>query len=716
MHPRLRPHVQITRQHYRGRRWHVVHDPSSNQYFRLSPVGHEFIGLLDGRRSVEEIWQIGLQRHGDEALTQNEVIQLLSQLYSGNLLSTDATPETEQLLRRGRERVTKKAQQQAIGIMYFRVRLFNPDFILTWLEPIFRPLLGRVGFIMWAVLLVVAVANILPHWNRLVTGFDSAIAPSNWGWMLVVFVVLKLWHEIGHGVICKRLGGQVPEFGAMMLVLVPAPYVDASAAWAFASKWQRIAVGAGGMIFELALASVCAFIWLNTPDTGSLLHQLSYNAMLSASVSTVLFNANPLMRFDGYYMLSDLLEVPNLSQRSNQMLKFLLQRHVYRVKNALPPTASLSEAVVLLTYGVLALAYRVFIFFTITLYLVGKLFAIGVILAVWTAGMWFMLPVGQFVHWLATHQSLSEFRARAVLTSVLLIASGILLLGAVPMPDHRRASGVMESLSRSGVFFQADGFVAQVHKVPGERVVAGDPIVTCVSDRLSAQVRLLRAELEEAQARERWARTRNVAAGQVAAQYVATLQEQLAYLEEQETRLVVRAPQDGVIVGGDLNQMIGRFVRHGEPLCAVVEPRSMRATATLAQQEAWIYGLSPDNYTVEIRRASRVADVIPARFERSIEVGDRLLPHPALGYSGGGTLEVEQRDQSGMLAKSPIFKAYFTAIPEEEGGAPDELFTAGGLPANPGERLYFRFRLPSKPLAVQWLDRLQKILQGRARI
>ncbi|MFA6043958.1 MAG: PqqD family peptide modification chaperone [Phycisphaerales bacterium] len=322
MKPRLRPHVQITRQHYRGRRWHVVHDPSSNQFYRLNPVAHEFLGMLDGHRTVEEVWQFAITKHADDALTQNEVIQLLSQLFGSNLLTADIPPETEQLLRRGRERMGKRFQQQAIGLMYFRVKLFNPDRILSWLLPIFRPLLSRAGLVLWAVWVLAGIVAISGHLEDFFSQVGNAVAPSNWGLMAVVFVGIKLWHETGHGLICKRFGGRVPEFGAMMLVMIPAPYVDASTAWTFKSRWQRALVGAGGMIFELAVAAGAAFAWINTPD-GSLAHQVSYNIIFTAGLATVLFNANPLMKFDGYYILSDLLEIPNLMQRSTSMLTFL---------------------------------------------------------------------------------------------------------------------------------------------------------------------------------------------------------------------------------------------------------------------------------------------------------------------------------------------------------------------------------------------------------
>ena len=377
------------------------------------PDGSIGLGRIPAR-TVEDVWNITLAKHGDAAPTQNEVIQLPSQLYNANLLSADAAPETEQLLRRGRERLKKKATQQAIGIMYFRIRIFNPDRMLAWIEPVLRPILNRVGFIAWCALIITALVMLLPNWQALTEGFGSTIAPSNWPWLIVVFIVTKAIHETGHGVICKRFGGHIPEFGFMLLVLFPAPYVDASSAWAFDNKWRRIAVGAGGMIFELAVAAVAAFVWLSTQD-GSLTKQIAYNVIFTASVSTILFNANPLMRFDGYYILSDLLEVPNLMQRSTNLLKYYFKRYAFGMENEVPPTTLPGEYAILLTYGILALAYRVFLFISITLYVMGKMFALGLVLAIWTAAMWFFLPVGKLTHWLASSPQLVEKRSRAIL-------------------------------------------------------------------------------------------------------------------------------------------------------------------------------------------------------------------------------------------------------------------------------------------------------------
>ncbi|MCB9844676.1 MAG: HlyD family efflux transporter periplasmic adaptor subunit [Phycisphaeraceae bacterium] len=706
MRPRLRPHVQITRQHYRGSRWHVVRDPSGNQFYRLNPIAHEFVSLLDGSRTVEEVWSISLGRHGDEAPTQQEAINLLAQLYGANLLRVDATPEVEQLLRRGRERFKKKAASQAIGIMYFKIRVFNPDTLVSWVEPILRIAINRVGLLAWLLLVGLAIAQLVPHAGRLFSQFDNTLAPANWGWLALVFVVTKAWHELGHGVILKRFGGQVPEFGLMLLVLFPAPYVDASSAWTLENKWKRVAVGGGGMIFELFLAALAAIVWVQTLDAGdSLVHQLAYNAMLIASVSTILFNANPLMRFDGYYMLSDLLEMPNLMQRSMNLIKHLCKKRLYGLKDDTPPTVGRGERWILLLYGTLAIAYRIFLFFSITLYVMGKLFAIGLILAVWTAAMWFFLPIGKFVHWLAAGQGLHRKRPRAIATSAALIGAGAVLVGIVPMPDHRRAAGVIEPIDRAGVFFGVDGFIREAHVRPGARVSAGDPIITLENPDLVAQLASGRAEVARLENLSRQALVVRPDAAEPVLEQLAAVREQVEFLQDRLQRLVVRAPIDGVFVGPDPELRVGAFGREGEALGEVIDPQRVRVVATLSQRENDWAASGGSSYSVKVRMVSRAGESIPARVERVIPAGQQRLAHPSLGFAGGGTIQTEQSDQSGTLATSRQFEMELLAEPGE-----------GAWPGLPGERVRLRFTLPDKPLAVQWVDALAKLVQGRVRL
>ncbi|MFN8815258.1 MAG: PqqD family peptide modification chaperone [bacterium] len=708
MRPRLRPHVQISRQFYRGKRWHVAHDPTSNQFYRLSSVAYDFVLALDGSRTVEAAWQQSLSKFGDQAPTQNEVLELLSQLYNSNLLAMEAAPETAQLLTRGKERTKKRLQQQAVGLMYFRLKLFNPDHILTFLEPLFRPVLNRWGLLAWALFVSYALIQVLStDLSRFLDGIDSVIAPGNWGWLIVVFVLLKGWHELGHGLICKRFGGQVPEFGAMLLVLLPAPYVDASACWAFPSKWQRMAVGAGGMLFELFVAAIAALIWLQAAD-GSLTKQVCYYIMLTAGISTVLFNANPLMRFDGYFILSDLIEVPNLMQRSNKMLLHLFQKHIYRLKNVRPPASLPGEQAILITYGILGFFYRIFIFLVITLYVLGMWFIVGVLLAVWTFAMWFFLPLGKFIHWLATNSQLAEHRTRAIATSLGMLALAAVLLGLIPAPDWRRARGVVDSQNRTGVFFGTDGFVQAVHVRPGDTVTAGQPLVTLSSPELDGARRAVTARLAQARLQRAESFARDDAGGAAVAQrQMDAFDQQLADLDRRQQRLVVTAPHDGVVVGPDPSLLMGALVRQGQPATLLVDPTKPRIAAVVSQPDAaWLFQLPPDQLIVQMRLVSDPATIITGHGLRPIPGGQRTHPHPALGFAGGGEIEPEAQDTSGMQAKTDQFNVFIDL--------PPELLASGSLPV--GQRVYLRFTLPSKSILEQVIDRVHKTLQGRVNL
>lgn len=735
MKPRLRAHVEISRQHYRGRRWHVVHDPTSNQFYRLNPVAYDFVCSLDGHRTVDEAWQMSLSKFGDAAPTQNEIIQLISQLYNSNLFSADSTPETEQLLRRGRERIKKKAAAQAIGIMYLKIRLFNPDRIVSAIEPVLRPALNLYGFVAWVVLVVWALVSLVPHWERLTAGFDSIMSPSNLWLLPVVFAVTKAWHELGHGVLCKRFGGQVPEFGFMLLILLPSPYVDASSAWAFGNKWKRIAVGAGGMIFELFLAALAAFVWIWAQDTGrsgELVSQIAYNVMVTAGVATVLFNANPLMRFDGYYMLADLLETPNLYQRSNKQLMHYIQRFIYRLENLTPPTTQAGERAVLTIYGVLAGAYRIFLFITITLFVMGQFFGLGLVLAIWSAAAWFLIPLGKLMHWLATSPMLSEKRARTVWLTAGMAAVLLVVLGVIPMPDRRFGAGVIESAQRTGVYAQVDGFVLQAHVRPGQSVRAGEPIVTMESVDLVERRRSMTAQLDQMLVEERRGLQQNDSAlSAIAAERARVLRDSIEELDRRIEQLTVRAPHDGVIVTGNPNHLVGAFLRRGQPVCEVVQPSDLRVAVTMDQRQGgWLFesaGVAapagdadtppvlpsgpipagPDSgFVADFRLYSDVDRVLTASRVEVVPAGMRQLASPALGFAGGGTIETMQDDQTGRVAKRPQFSLRLHAAD------PAQLASL----TLPGERVLVRFQRPARPLLAQWMERLSKEIQGRVKI
>src|SRR5437762_1710269 len=418
--PRLRPSAQISRQYYRGERWYVVRDPAGNQYHRLSDAAYRFVGLLDGSRTVGEAWELVGGQLDDEAPTQPEVIQILSQLHAANLLESDITADSNVLLRRHKMQMKRKMQGRLMNVLFPRIPLWDPDRVLKRWLPFVRHLMSPVGAIVWLAVVVSAVVMIIPKWGEFSESYMKALSigtnPEKAFYLWFMFWLLKFFHEMGHAFSCRRFGGECHEMGIMFLVFIPTPYVDASSAWAFPSRWQRMFVGAGGMVVELFLAAIAAFIWLNTqpgvPVMGLPINELACDAIMIAGFTTVIFNANPLLRYDGYYMLSDWLEIPNLQQKSKEYLLGLIKRHVFRIKSQqpLPPPG---QRAWLFFYGLASSAYRILVGITIVLLVAYRVPILGVLMAIGGVITWLVVPVAKTFKYLALDPELHRKRGRA---------------------------------------------------------------------------------------------------------------------------------------------------------------------------------------------------------------------------------------------------------------------------------------------------------------
>ncbi len=308
--PVLGSHGKFHRHIYRGNVWYVLRDETSGRTHRFTPIAHDFIARMNGQRTVAEIWSLTENAPDDEALTQDEVLELLGKLHAADLLIADITPDSQELLQRYRSQERKKWKTKLGSPLSIRIPLLDPDRFLertlAWVSPLFT----RTGLTAWLAVVATAVVLAVSHWSELTENLtDRVLTPENLFLLWLSYPVIKLLHELGHGYAAKHWGGEVHEMGIMFLVLLPLPYVDASSASAFPDRRKRAFVGAAGMVVEMFLASVALFVWLNVEP--GLLRTLAFNVMFIGGVSTLLFNGNPLLRFDGYYVLADVIDIPN---------------------------------------------------------------------------------------------------------------------------------------------------------------------------------------------------------------------------------------------------------------------------------------------------------------------------------------------------------------------------------------------------------------------
>ncbi len=705
LRPRLRAMVQTFRQHYRGQMWHVVRDPANNQFFRLNDASYFFVGLLNGERTVAQAWEIANAELGDRAPTQPEVIQLLGQLYASNLLVAELPADSGGIFDRYRKKVHREIRGYLSNLLFVRIPLWDPDHTLNrWVSAVswvFSP----IGLALWVVLIGLALMQLAGQGAALVAQGQRVLDPSNWIYLYISMAFTKALHELGHGFACKKYGrdshsgGEVHTIGVMFLILVPVPYVDASSAWALRNRWQRAIIGAAGMYVELAVAAIAAIVWTQTAPGA--INSIAYNTIFIASVSTLLFNGNPLLRFDGYYILSDLIEIPNLAQRSKDYLYYLVKRYVFGSTLARYPMIGAGERPWFVVYGIASTIYRVMISIGILLFVWKQVPMVGVVLASVALVTWVFVPLGKFLHYLAVNDELSRVRPRAVWSTVAFASAVVFAVGILPVTEHARGDGVVEPNQLKMIYTVEDGFIEEV--LPTETLVReGDVLMRLHNVELETRRDEVLAHRRRIQAQLRAAEEATVR--QIALRSLAAIDQQLANINDQIDRLHVRAPMAGRWIAPHAERMHGLFMKRGERvgMVAAVDDLIVRVAADQLLGPRIKNELPNDarEAEVDIRVRGRPDVRFAGRIREIDESGKRDLPSAALGYLGGGTLAVTGEDQSGTRTAEAFFEVVID--PTE---SPAELYS--------GQRVVVRFDLPKRPLLAQWIHGLRQLIQRR---
>lgn len=688
LQPRLRTHARLHRMRYRGELWYLLQDPVSGRVHRFTPSARFLIAAMNGERSVQQLWELANRQLGEGAPTQDEVIRLLGQLHGADLLQSDATPDVAELFERGRQQEKALRRRAWMNPMAWRIHLCDPDRFLNALRPLIDLLWGRWGALLWLLVVLPAAVLAPPHWDELAGNFaDRVLAAHNLVLLWLVFPLVKALHEFGHAAACKRGGGEVHDVGIVLLVLVPVPYVEASASTVFRSKWQRAVVGASGMAVELFIAAVAFHLWLLMEP--SVLRSVLFNVMVIAGVSTLLFNGNPLLRFDAYYILSDLIEMPNLANRASRYWAYLIDRYAFGLEEAGPQAEGRAERAWLAGYGLFSTIYRIFITFGIALFIAQQFFFIGVLLALWALASMAVLPLVKGVQHLMAAR-LQPRRRRVFTVAGGALAALLLLLFALPAPFRTVLEGVawlpQSALVRAG----QDGFVERVRATPGARVEEGDLLVQVRNPQLEAAVRLAQARVAELEAA--WLATppadragAAIALEQLEAERVAlaTAQEKLAHLD-------IRAGASGTFVLALAQDLPGRFHRKGDVIGYVFDRPRPLARVVAPQDAADVVRSAVTR--VEVRMAHAPQRVLPARVEREVPAGEEYLPSKVLATDGGGRIATDARDGRGERTLERTFQ-FDVAVDA----------AAGELPLFFGERVHVRFEHPDEPIGRQWL-------------
>ncbi len=701
--------MQSYRQRYRGRTWHVLRDSANNKFFRLDEASYHFVGLLNGQRPVADAWKVCCEQLGDSAPTQGEAIQLLGQLYQSNLLDADLPADAAGMFERFRKRKRKEIGGYFMNLLFSRIPLIDPDhFLDSWVKA-FSWCFGPIGLFLWTVLLASGLWAITGRVDDLWNQKSGILAPSNLPWLYVCMILIKGVHEFGHGFACKHFGrqshsgGEVHTMGIMFIVFMPLPYVDATSAWSLRNKWHRAFIGAAGMYVEIAIGAAAAIVWANSVP-GTLAHALAYNLIFIAGVTTVLFNANPLIKFDGYYILSDLLETPNLAQRGKDYLYYLIKKYIYGVRRPRDPSHSSGERFWLVVYAVGASIYRVFISVSIILFVVDALKYMGILLAMSGVIGWVIVPVFKWAHYLLTSPELHRVRGRAQLATVLFFAVLIGTLGFIPAPYHARGEGVVEPGEIEMVFAGTDGFIDSVLPSATQVKAGGVELMAASNHELQIEHRRLLADRGLYEAYYRKARSEEPAQAQIVQAQIQAVNEQLVRVNDKLSALRIQPSIDGVWVSEKADRLVGTFVKQGEPIGVLVDTSRLLIRVTTDQYVGpLVMKDSGVGSIVQMRVRGRPEALIQGRVVKVLKAARRELPSAALGYAGGGSIAVDTENSKGTLAQEPFFEIQIE--PVTTGSEPAPLYA--------GQRVVARFDLPDTPLLKQWWLAIRQVIQQR---
>jgi len=667
--PRIRAHTVIHRHAYRDKVWFILQDQAAGRSHRFSPAAHHFIGLMDGNRTVQEIWDASGQQLGDAAPTQEEVF------------------------RRHQRHTAMEWKRRLWTPLALRFPLWDPDRFLDRTLPYTGWIFGWIGALLWLAVVGTGVVMTASHWTELTRDVvDRLLAPQNLLLLWLVYPVVKALHELGHAYATKKFGGEVHEIGLMLLVLTPVPYVDATAAWGFRDKRQRMLVGAAGIAVELFLGSLALFVWL-WAEAGAV-RAIAYNVMLISGVSTLLFNGNPLLRFDGYYVLADAIEIPNLGTRANRYLGYLFQRYALAAKDTDSPADTTGERVWMALYGIAAFIYRCSILFVIIIFIAGKFFIVGILLAAWALGTQVFTPVAKSVSFLAKNPTLRRQRGRAVGTSLAIALGVLVLVFLVPAPSWTRAQGVIWVPEEAQVRAGTEGFIERLLVPVDSQVVRGQALIQAADPFLHARVKVLEAQVKELAAQYDALIQFDRVQALVVREELASVQANLARAQERERDLTLRAGATGRLVVPNAADLPGRFVQKGTLVAYVVEPKELTARAAVGQD--YIDLVRSRQRGVEVMVADWGAAPIAAEIRREVPGASKQLPSSALGSQGGGPFAVDPRDNQGVTAVARVFQVEL-ALPED--------FRYSYL----GARVFVRFNHGWEPLGVQAYRAIKRV-------
>ncbi len=680
---RKRLDLSAKKQQYLGQSYWVVKEPVGLNYYRFQEEEYAILQKLDGTTSLDELKEWFEAEFPPQKITLEELQQFIGMLHRSGLVIASVPGQGTQLRKRRDERRRKEIMGAASNILCIRFKGIDPERILNWLYPKVRLLFSlpvlvlSLAFALSALLLVTVQFD--TFYSKL-PSFYQFFNPTNALWLAVVLGLTKVVHEFGHGLMCKHFGGECHEMGVMILVLTPCLYCNVSDSWMLPSKWQRAAIGAAGMYVEVIIAAAATYIWWFTQQ--GLLNMVCLNIIFVSSVSTIMFNANPLLRYDGYYILADIVEIPNLRQKAGSILNRKMALWFLGIEPPEDPFLPQRKQIFFAIYSVASVFYRWFVVISI-LWFMSKIFepyglaVIGYGIICMSLFSMIGMPLFKLYKYFAVPGRMHKVkkpRFYATLSGVVLIVLAVLY---VPLPHSVMSTLEIRARDADRVYVDVPGELQAILVKPGQRVEKGQTLAKLQSIDVDLEIARLQGERSQYKVQLsnlRRGRLQNTGEGLEISQIEESLQaieDQLKQKKDDQERLNLHAPIAGTVLpppwrekkpgpegqlpswsGTPLQERnLGALLDEGEVFCLVGNPHKMEAILYVDQGD--IDFVKTGQY-VEINLQELPFEVYQGTIEEIAPSESKFVPKHLTTKSGGDLATTA--DESGV--EKPMSASY----------------------------------------------------------
>lgn len=692
---RKRPDLTARHQTYQGKSYWVVKEPIGLNYFRFQDEEYELLQKIDGKTSLDELKEWFEATFPPQKITLEELQQFIGMLHRSGLVIADVPGQGKQLRKRYDERKRKERLGALTNILCIRFKGFDPERFLNWLYPKLRWIFSLPVF-MFSILLALSALTLVTvkfdvFYSKL-PDFYSFFSPTNALWLMVILGLTKVVHEFGHALTCKHFGGECHEMGVMILVLTPCLYCNVSDSWMLPSKWKRAAIGAAGMYVEVILASIATFIWWFTLP--GMLNMICLNIIFISSVTTIMFNANPLLRYDGYYILSDLVEIPNLRQKATSVLSRKAAHWFLGIEPPDDPFLPQRNQIFFALYSIAAGIYRWFVLFSILWFMhqIWKPYRLDVI-GYGIVGMSLIGLIGmpiykitKFFYVPGRMHKVKKLRFYLSLAGLLAIVVFVLY---VPLPHSVICTLEIRAHDADHVYVEVPGLLREVFVKPGDTVTEGQELAKLENIDMQMQtVKLLGeknqfdVELKSLQ-RQRYDDDEASTKTQELKESLAKTEDQIKEQASEAARLTLRASKAGTVMpppwrahkpgpegqlpawsGSPLEpKNLGAPLDEGTIFCLVGDPKKMEAVLYVDQGDIDFVTVGQE---VEIKLDQLPFETFEGQI-KDVAPGESKFSPERLSTKAGGELAT-RTDASGV--EKPMSASYQSLVlmddPKEE--------------------------------------------------